>query len=87
MQQNALLFDHLVGAQLKFSAYREPQRLGSLEVDDKLKFSWLLDRKIGWHPISRGKLKVLTVGLITTPMRLRSRIVWYYSNKRLPACS
>ena len=46
-QRNTCLFDHLICAQFEFPAYREPQRLRSLAVDDKFKFGRLLDRKSG----------------------------------------
>jgi len=40
------LLDDLVGAQLKFTAYRQPKRLRSLEIDDQLEFTWLLTRTL-----------------------------------------
>jgi hypothetical protein len=38
------LFDHLVGAQQERFRDRETDRLGGLEIDDKLEFGWILDR-------------------------------------------
>jgi len=43
----AASFDHLVGAGEQRNWEREPERLGSLEVDDQLDFSGLLDRQGG----------------------------------------
>src|SRR6266850_6029685 len=38
----ALLLDHLVGTDKQRRRYREPERLGGFEVEDKLEFCWLL---------------------------------------------
>ena len=43
----ANLFDHLVGAADQRQRNGEAERLGSLQVDDKLDFGGLLDRQIG----------------------------------------
>src|SRR5215207_6430858 len=42
-----LLLDHLIGACEERGRDREPERLGGLEVDDKLELGRLLDREIG----------------------------------------
>ena len=42
---SALLFDHLVGATEQRNGERKTERLGGLEVDDKLNFHRLLDRQ------------------------------------------
>src|SRR5215831_475200 len=39
-------FDHLVGAHQQCSRYREPERLGGLEIDDQLDLGGLLHRQI-----------------------------------------
>ena len=44
---SAASLDHLVGAQLEFAIDRKAKLLRSLEIDDQLKFAWLLDRQIG----------------------------------------
>src|SRR5215203_1665576 len=41
------LFDHLVGASEQRGRHRKAKRLRGLEVDKKLKFGGLLNRKIG----------------------------------------
>jgi len=41
------LFDHFVGAAEYWQRDREPQRLGSLKIDDQLDFRDLLHRQIG----------------------------------------
>src|SRR5262245_66283456 len=46
-QQHSCSFDHLVGEQQKRFRNRETERLGRLEVDDKLEFRGLLDREVG----------------------------------------
>ena len=43
-----VLFDHLVGAGKQSGRYGNSQRLSSLEVDDELKFGWLLHWQVGW---------------------------------------
>src|SRR6478609_9115255 len=40
------LFYHLVSEQLHRIGDREPERLGSSEIDDQLEPSWLLDRQV-----------------------------------------
>ena len=44
-------FDHLVRASEERQRYRQSERLGGLEINDKLEFHCLLDREIGpvWH--------------------------------------
>ena len=42
-----MLFDDLVGPAGQCQRYREPERLGSLEVDDQFDLHHLLDREIG----------------------------------------
>jgi hypothetical protein len=39
------LLDHLVGALLEERRHRDPERLGSLKIDDELIFHWRLDGK------------------------------------------
>jgi hypothetical protein len=43
-RQTARLFDHLVGAVEQWKRHIEVDRLGGLEIDDKLEFYRLLDR-------------------------------------------
>jgi hypothetical protein len=43
-----LSLDHLVGDLLEMRWHVEAQRLGGLEVDDKLILRWRLHRHIGW---------------------------------------
>jgi hypothetical protein len=40
VQQTAQLFDHFVGALLKLHGHIEAERLGGLEINDKLEFGW-----------------------------------------------
>jgi hypothetical protein len=42
-----ILFDYLVGQREQRGRHSDAERLCRLEVDDKLKFGWLLDRQIG----------------------------------------
>src|SRR5262245_48024600 len=42
------LFDNFVGDLLQMHRHVEAERLGGLEVDDKLIFRWRLHRHIGW---------------------------------------
>jgi hypothetical protein len=41
-----LIFNHLVGADDQRRRVRSSSALAALEVDDQLKFGWLLDRKV-----------------------------------------
>src|SRR5262249_43467655 len=43
-------FDHLVGAGQQRRRHLQPERLGRLEVDDKLELARVLHRKIGGLP-------------------------------------
>ncbi len=40
--------DYFVGERKHFIRHSEAERLGSLEVDNEIKFGRLLDREIGW---------------------------------------
>jgi hypothetical protein len=44
--RHRLLFYHLVSEQLHRVGDREPERLGSSEIDDQLELGWLLDRHV-----------------------------------------
>ena len=46
LQQNLVLFDHLVGAQQERFRDGQTQRFRSLEIDDKLERGRLLDRNL-----------------------------------------
>src|SRR5215467_14337557 len=41
------LFDYLISALLEMQRHGETKRLGSLQVDDKIEFSWLQNWKFG----------------------------------------
>src|SRR5215472_11585752 len=45
--ERSLLFDHLVGAREHRPGNGKTERLGALQVDDKLEFGRLLDRNVG----------------------------------------
>src|SRR5262249_17530596 len=47
LQQNASLFDHLVGAAEERDRNGKAERLGGLEVDEQLDLSGLLDWQVG----------------------------------------
>ena len=47
-QQTVILFDHLVGNLLEMHWHVEAQRLGGIEVDDKLISRRRLHRHVGW---------------------------------------
>ena len=46
--ERSLLFDHLVGAGEHRPGNGKTERLGALQVDDKLEFGRLLHRQVGW---------------------------------------
>src|SRR5215471_18360532 len=45
---HAVSFDYFVGQLLKRVRYFQPERLGGLQVDDKLELGRLHDRKLAW---------------------------------------
>ena len=47
LQQTASLFDHLVGSREHRGRHGKAERLGSLEIDHKVKLGGLLDRQVG----------------------------------------
>ena len=40
-------FDHLVGTQQECLGYRQPERLGGLQIDDEIELHGLLHRHVG----------------------------------------
>src|SRR5215207_2546264 len=47
VDESARSLEHLGGLEQDVVGDGEAKRLGSLEIDDKLEFPWLLDRQIG----------------------------------------
>src|SRR5512145_130739 len=42
-------FDHLIGAREQGGRHFETERLGGLQIDNKVELCWLLDRQVGGH--------------------------------------
>src|SRR5258705_11276880 len=52
--KTASLFDHLVGEREQLVRYGQAERLGGLEIEDQLDFSWLFHRQVRWSAAAQN---------------------------------
>ena len=66
-RKSADLFDHLVGNGQQRRRYYQAERLCGFEVDDELKFGWLLDRQLAGSGAFENFVHILGSAAIHVP--------------------